>query len=72
MKKNDSISNPVLRTWDGLNDHLRVSVDEQALEKLLKEELDGRRRKMFVSRIHARLNRVRCQAERDELRQVTS
>lgn len=57
------IKNPVLKTWDALNDYLRTC-KQPAAEKLLKEELEGRARKMFVLRIHSRLNKLRAMAER--------
>jgi acyl-coenzyme A thioesterase PaaI-like protein len=34
----------------------------------MREELAGRRRKAFLLRIHARVNRLRAARERDELR----
>ena len=66
MTINDGI-NPVLRTWDGLNAHLMTIENEAALEELLQEELKGRNRVKFVSRIYSRLNRVRACRERWEL-----
>lgn len=65
-KKKVTVKNPVLHTWTGLNDFLR-DADEAACRKLLKEELRGRRRQMFLKRIHSRLNKVRADAERLEL-----
>lgn len=64
MKK--EIENPVLSTWIGLNDFLRDASQEQC-EKLLEEELAGRKRKQFIKRIHSRLNKVRADRERKEL-----
>jgi hypothetical protein len=60
------VTNPVLRTWPALNEALRLA-DEQLCQRLLKEELQGRKRKMFVKRIHSRLNKVRADRERAEL-----
>lgn len=64
MKK--SVPNPILQTWIGLNEFVREA-DEGQCEKLLKEELAGRKRKMFVRRIHSRLNRLRGRRERETL-----
>ncbi len=55
-----------VRTWLELNDILR-NADEALCKKLLKEELTGRKRKMFASRIHSRLNKARADREREEL-----
>jgi len=41
--------------------------NEDVLEAWLAEELEGRRRKMFIHRIHARLARLRLTRERGEL-----
>ena len=60
------VTNPMLRTWPALNEALRLA-DEQLCQQLLKEELKGRRRKMFVKRIHSRLNKARADRERAEL-----
>lgn len=60
------VANPVLRTWPALNEALRLA-DEQLCQRLLKEELQGRKRKMFIKRIHSRLNKVRADRERAEL-----
>ena len=65
MKK--PINNPVLRTWDQLNEFIMSTVDVTILEKLLHEEIDGRNRRKFVSRIHSRLNKLRAHKERDTL-----
>jgi hypothetical protein len=65
--KKPTIKNPALRTWVALNTALRNATEQQC-EKLLQEELSGRQRKQFLTRIHARLNRVRATRERKELR----
>ncbi len=65
MKK--LVSNPVLQSWSALNDALR-GADEVMCEKLLKEELEGRKRKQFMRRIHSRLNKARADRERLEFR----
>lgn len=61
------VSSPCLQTWIGLNDALRTA-DEDQCQKLLDEELAGRRRKQFLLRIHSRLNKVRADRERGELK----
>ena len=60
------VTNPALQTWLALNDALR-DADEHICQKLLKEELKGRKRKQFIKRIHSRLNKVRADRERAEL-----
>lgn len=59
--------NPALKTWIALNDKLRTA-NEETCEQLLQEELEGRQRKQFIRRIHSRLNRVRAERERKELK----
>lgn len=60
------VNNPALQSWLTLNDALREA-DEATCESLLKEELEGRKRKCFIKRIHSRLNKVRADRERAEL-----
>ena len=57
----------VLKTWKALNDVLR-SAKEPACRVLLDAELDGKRRLMFLLRIHSRINKVRADQERSELK----
>lgn len=64
MKK--PVTNPSLQSWLALNDALRDAT-EQVCNNLLKEELNGRKRKQFIKRIHSRLNKVRADRERHEL-----
>lgn len=64
MKK--PVTNPTLQSWLALNDALRGS-DEATCQRLLDEELKGRKRKQFIKRIHSRLNKVRADRERAEL-----
>lgn len=61
------IRNEALKSWDILNEFLKTSDEGQCLA-LLKEEKTGRARKQFIMRIHSRLNRVRAQREREELK----
>lgn len=59
-------SRRLLGSWQGLNEGIfRLMEDE--LESLLAEEQKGKNRKMFVLRIHSRLNRLRGQRERRRL-----
>lgn len=59
-------SRRLLGSWQGLNEGIfRLTEDE--LESLLAEEQKGKNRKMFVLRIHSRLNRLRGQRERRRL-----
>lgn len=64
MKK--PVTNPTLQSWLALNDALREA-DEATCQRLLEEELKGRKRKQFIKRIHSRLNKVRADRERAEL-----
>lgn len=64
MKK--PVTNPILKSWLVLNDHLR-DASEEACQSLIAEELAGRKRKQFLKRIHSRLNKVRADRERTEL-----
>lgn len=61
------IKNPFLKSWVGLNDFL-MSADEAACKQLLREEMKGRARESFMNRIHSRLNKVRADRERAELK----
>lgn len=65
------IKNPALRTWDALNTALR-DCDEEFAEKLMKEEMAGRRRKMFVLRIQSRLNKLRSAKALNQVRSKLS
>lgn len=61
------LNNPALRSWKALNEHVMKVENEDVLEAWLAEELEGRRRKLFIHRIHARLARLRLRRERGEL-----
>lgn len=61
------ITNPSLETWVNLNATLQ-GCDEKTAEGLLEEERKGRKRKQFMLRIHSRLNKLRADRERKELR----
>lgn len=65
-RKKIPVTEPILRTWIRLNDYVRKA-SEVECEELLKVERAGRRRKMFILRIHSRLNRLRRERERKEL-----
>jgi hypothetical protein len=58
--------NKILSSWVDLNNFIR-SCDQQAAEKLLAEELAGKKRKQFALRIHSRINKVRADKERIEI-----
>jgi hypothetical protein len=60
------VSNSALVSWVALNDKLR-GANETECRNLLEEELNGRKRKQFIKRIHSRLNKVRADRERIEL-----
>lgn len=61
------ITNPALKTWIALNEKMR-GADETLCQQLLEEERIGRNRSQFIKRIHSRLNRVRANRERKELK----
>jgi hypothetical protein len=54
--------------WSDLNDTLRDVEDEKALLKMLREELSGRNRPIYVERIYGRFSRARSIRERGELK----
>lgn len=64
MKK--PVKHQALVSWVALNNAIR-DADEQTCRELLKLEQAGRKRKMFLLRIHSRLNKVRADRERVEL-----
>ena len=68
-KKAKKIKNTVLASWKGLNAFLMLkSTDSAACNKLLKEELAGRKRPTFVERIRSRFVKLRNIEERKKLR----
>ena len=52
--------------WVTLNNELDGCTEKQA-EKLMRKEIEGKCRKVFVLRIHSRYNRLRAAREREEL-----
>lgn len=52
--------------WDDLNAAL-MKADRMMAEGMLDAERKGRQRKMFLLRIHSRINKLRAHAERQEL-----
>jgi hypothetical protein len=58
-----------LASWNGLNDVI-MNYGEKAVSELLTAERSGRRRIGFLLRIHSRLNKLRADRERTELRKV--
>lgn len=61
-----SSSLPELATWIELNAALMAG-DLALAERLLKAEKAGKKRKMFLLRIHSRINKLRADAERAKL-----
>ena len=61
------ITNPILASWVSLNEELQNCTEAEA-QKLMNEELQGRRRKQFLLRIHSRFNKLRADRERQELK----
>lgn len=64
--KKKPITDPALASWDALNAAI-MEMDEKQAQALLKKELVGRKRTMFVRRIHSRINKLRADRERKEL-----
>lgn len=62
-------SDKALASWIGLNKVIMV-YGEEACNQLLDAERAGRRRLMFLLRIHSRLNKLRAVRERAELRKI--
>jgi hypothetical protein len=59
-------TSPELATWIALNEAL-MGGDLALAERLLREEGKGKRRKMFLLRLHSRINRLRAANERAAL-----
>lgn len=70
MSTKKPITDPALKSWDDLNEHIMQMDDEEDLQKLLDLEIAGRRRQQFVFRIHSRINKLRADRERDELKEL--
>ena len=64
------IKNAYLVSWEALNSAMQWA-DEALCKSLLREEMKGRARPSFMSRIHSRLNKVRADRERAELKVKT-
>jgi hypothetical protein len=63
----DRIKNQVLSTWQELNSFL-LSAGEDDCRTVMEAEMAGKRRLMFVLRIHSRMNKLRAARERVELK----
>lgn len=59
-------TSPELATWVALNQALMAG-DIKLAERLLAEESKGKRRKMFLLRLHSRINKLRAMSERAAL-----
>lgn len=60
-----------LETWKDLNDYLRTCDEAGTLALLELEKARTRPRRQFVLRVHSRLNRLRAERERVELKSRT-
>lgn len=56
----------VLKSWRELNQFIRTATENQCNE-LLDKEKSTLNRRLFIRRIHSRLNKVRADRERREL-----
>ncbi len=60
-----------LNSWNELNDVMK-NASEEVCEIILGSEKLVKRRKQFLLRIHSRLNKVRADRERMELKRIAS
>lgn len=60
-----------LSSWENLN-KLMSTADEEACVHVMHEEMRGKRRMMFVLRIHSRVNKLRAHREREKLRRMVN
>jgi hypothetical protein len=60
---------PELDSWIGLNEAL-MGGDLKLAERLLAAEKVGKQRKQFLMRIHSRINKLRAEGERAELKAI--
>ena len=56
----------ILTSWEKLHDNL-AKLDEAQLDKLLNYERKNKSRINYLTRIHARLTKIRAKREREEL-----
>lgn len=54
----------LLSSWQRLNDDL-LQLSEAAIEQLIAAEMAGKKRPMFLKRLHHRFNRLRLVRERN-------
>lgn len=54
-------------SWRTLNEVL-MKVSEQNVLEMLEDELEGRRRKTYILRLHKRYNMLRMRREREEMK----
>ena len=60
-----------LDTWNDLNAFIRAASEIEA-KRLLADELAGKKRLTFLLRIHSRLNKVRADRERADLKKASA
>ena len=60
-----------LDTWNDLNAFIRAASEIEA-KRLLADELAGKKRFTFLLRIHSRLNKVRADRERADLKKASA
>lgn len=68
--KKKPITRPALKTWVALNTYLMSTTNERSLEDLLRAELKGRARPVFVARIKSRLLKLHTKAQREQLEKM--
>lgn len=60
------VDEPALKTWKALNDFVRSATEAQCTH-LITVERAGRKRKMFLLRLHSRFNLLRGRREKKAL-----
>lgn len=54
------------KTWNSLNEAMQTATEDEC-KAHLKDEMKSSKRKLFVLRVHSRLNKLRAHRERKEL-----
>lgn len=68
--KKKPITKPALKSWVALNTYLMSTTNERSIEALLRAELAGRQRQVFLARIRSRLLKLHTKAQRDQLEKM--
>lgn len=60
-----------LATWVNLNSVI-ITMGEEECQSLFEEEKKGKHRKMFLLRIHSRMNKLRADRERQIIERIAA